>query len=133
MQVFRCETCDARMKRLRGCVKPFKRKTVWTIDECIICGGKDKRCRYCKGKGKISVQRCPRTAKEGYALLPYYYAYKNSNGLQYPDGRGRWYQPKKLVEAFDIWSFYFNKFEKDNVDRTVENAQKNSRRTKVAK
>lgn len=133
MQVFRCETCNTRMKRLRGCVKPFKQKAVWIIDECYFCGGKNKKCTFCGGKGKIPVQRCPRTVNENRHLLPYFYAYRNSHNLAWPDGRGRLYQPKKLVDAFDIWSFYFNKLEEDKANKAVENAKKNSRRTSSVK
>lgn len=127
MQRFRCESCDARKKRLQGCVKPFKRKAVWIIDECVFCDGKNKKCVFCKGRGKIPVQRCPRAFSGNRYLLPYFYAYRNSNNLQWPDGRGRLYQPKKLVDAFDIWSFYFRKLEEAETKKVVESAKKNSR------
>lgn len=32
-------------------------------DKCIFCDGKDKRCRYCKGKGKIACKDCMLTRK----------------------------------------------------------------------
>lgn len=133
MKVFRCEVCDSKQKISRGCVKPFKKKTVWTIDECIFCNGEEKKCKYCKGKGKIFVSRCPRAYHENEALLPYFYAYRTSNNLQWPDGRGRLYQPIKLVMAFDIWSFYFNKFDNENAKRAVESAKKTSCRTSTIK
>lgn len=88
---------------------------------------------YCRGKSKVPVQRCPRAVNENYALLPYFYAYRASNNLQWPDGRGRLYQPRKLVFAFDVWSFYFNKLESNKADKAVENAKKNSRRTSTVK
>ena len=84
---------------------------MWQIDECIFCNGKNKNCLYCKGRGRISVYQCPRTISDDYGLIPYFNAYRNSEGLAWPDGRGRLYQPVKLVTAFDILGFYFNKFE----------------------
>ena len=120
--VFNCKNCDKKQKIRRGCKQPFKHKTVWVIDECIFCGGKNKQCIYCMGKGKIPVRCCPRIASSGFGLLPYFYAYRNSNGLAWPDGLGRLYQPLKLVDAFDLWSFYFNKFESQRINK---NAKKN--------
>ena len=100
-----------------GCVRPFKKKVIWTIDECIFCEGQNKKCRYCKGKGVIFVQRCPRAVAKNCSLLPYFLEYKRSNCLAWPDGTGRLYQPIKLVIAYDILNYYFCKFEekvKDN-------------------
>ena len=118
-EVFNCKNCNDGQKRQRGCKRPFKRKIVWTIDECIFCEGKNKNCIYCSGKGKIPVRCCPRSTSFSYGLLPYFYAYRNSNGLAWPDGRGRLYQPSKLVIAFDLWSFYFNKFESQRIKKNV--------------
>jgi len=63
------------------------------------------------GKGEIPVHRCPRSVTGLSNLLPYFIAYKNSGNLAWPDGRGRYYQPIKLVITFDILNYYFNKFE----------------------
>ena len=94
-----------------GCVRPFKRKQIWTIDECIFCEGQNKKCRYCHGKGVIFVQRCPRAVAKSCALLPYFLEYKRSNYIAWPDGKGMYYQPIKLVQAFGILNYYFKKFE----------------------
>ena len=113
LPMFKCRACGSGQKKLRGCVRPFKRKQVWQIDECYYCGGAKKSCVYCKGRGKVSVGSCPRAMLGGDVprLLPFFSAYRNSNSLAWPDGRGRYYQPCKLIEAFDLWSYYFNKFE----------------------
>jgi len=55
------------------------------------------------------VQQCPRAVADGFNLLPYYLAYRNSNYISWPDGRGRLYQPVKLIIIFDIFNFYWNK------------------------
>jgi len=44
-------------------------------------------------------------------LLPHYIAYRASNFLAWPDGRGRYYQPLKLIRAFDLLSVYWAKYE----------------------
>ena len=79
---------------------------------------------YCKGKGKIFVNQCPRSCEDS-SLLPYFIAYRNSNGLIWPDGRGRLYQPIKLVHAFDILTYYFSKLEGQKIEQVRDNAKKN--------
>lgn len=111
VKIFNCKTCSPNLKKWRGCIRPFKKKQVWRIDECVFCDGKNKKCKHCKGRGWIPVGQCPRSVATGFQLMPYYIAYRNSHGLAWPDGRGRFYQPVKLVSAFDILDFYFNKFE----------------------
>ena len=95
------------------------------IDECIFCNSKDKRCFICKGKGNIAVQRCPRAHATEYGLFPYYKAYHNSNDLVWPDGRGRYYQPLKLINAFDILNYYWPKYESKYIEQVNKNAKKN--------
>lgn len=107
--VMKCSHCTGREKAIRGCREPKKRKTVWVIDECLKCGGKNKRCTQCKGSGKIGVLRCPHAIAD-FSLLPYFLEYRANLGT-WPDGSGRYYQPVKLVEAFDVLMFYFNKYE----------------------
>ena len=110
-----------------GCVRPFKRKPIWKIDECVFCEGQNKKCHYCHGKGVIFVQRCPRAVAKSCALLPYFLEYKRSNYIAWPDGRGRLYQPVKLVIAYDILNYYFCKLEeKTKDDYGSGNKSKNS-------
>ena len=61
--------------------------------------------------------------------MPYYMEYNNSNRTMWPDGRGRLYQPIKLVLAFDILNYYFTKFE----TRRITSAQKNNNTSKNAR
>lgn len=77
--------------------------------DCYVCGGNDLECNECKGSNVIRINRCPRAIADGsrwvYDLLPYFFDY--FNGLQHglnvwPDGRGRIFQPHKLVQAFDL-------------------------------
>ncbi len=116
VQIYDCKKCDKRRKKLLGCVRPFKKKNVWKIDECIFCEGQNKKCRYCKGRGDIFVRRCPRAVAKNDHLLPYFLEYKRSNYIAWPDGKGRYYQPVKLIQAFDIFSYYFNKFESKQLE-----------------
>ena len=57
------------------------------------------------------MQRCPRAVAKSCALLPYFLEYKRSNYIAWPDGKGMYYQPIKLVQAFGILNYYFKKFE----------------------
>lgn len=125
--IYTCEFCRGKMRSQRGCLSPFKRKAVWTIDECLFCYGEkpDKKCFFCKGRGKIAVRQCPRVVGRGLYLLPYFIAYKNSNGLAWPDGTGRLQQPLKLVAAFDVLSYYFDKLEAEQIEKDTQNAKKN--------
>jgi len=116
-QRFTCQTCRQGPRPKPKCLRP-KRKPIWMIDECIHCDG-DKNCIYCKGKGKIPVHRCPRCIQDA-SLLPYFIAWKNSNYTAYPDGRGRLYQPRKMIQAFDVLSFYYEKFEAQRIKRNAK-------------
>jgi len=57
------------------------------------------------------VQACPRTVAKNCSLLPYFLEYKRSNYIAWPDGKGMYYQPYKLIQAFKVLDYYFNKFE----------------------
>lgn len=111
-EIFICKGCSPKDKRKRGCIRPFKKKIVWKIDECVFCFGKkkknnEKKCKYCQGKGWIAVRRCPRSMSN-FTYLPYYLDYRKTG--QWPDGLGRLYQPLKLVVAFDVLNYYFTKW-----------------------
>ncbi len=75
-----------------------------------MCDGKNPECALCHGKGEISVLRCPRALVTDAMsfILPYYYQYRKSGGVAWPDGRGRLFQPIKLVTAFDILDIHYD-------------------------
>lgn len=123
-QVFKCKNCDKKRQKLIGCVRPFKHKKVWQIDECFFCGGEDKKCKYCNGKGQIIVQRCPRAVAKNCGLLPYFLEYKNSNYIAWPDGKGMYYQPFKLITAYKLLSYYFNKFEIKQIEEDAKKVKR---------
>lgn len=111
--MFNCKQCsvDKRLKKVNGCEKEPSRKLlkkygflyVWTTDFCFLCGGLNEKCPECKGSNAQPVFRCPRAlAKEVQSLLPYYYDWRKSNHIIWPDGRSRMYQPIKLTRAFDF-------------------------------
>jgi ribosomal protein L32 len=88
-------------------------EVLWKIPYCPMCGGvkhNERVCEYCEGNNEIPMHRCPRANEGGNAasLLPFYYAYRESRGLAWPDGRGRLFQPVKLIMAFGILTHHFN-------------------------
>jgi len=62
---------------------------------------KSESCQECNGSNQTKVWACPRRlADTGARLLPYFFEYYNNQ--KWPDGRGTFYQPLKLVQAFDL-------------------------------
>jgi len=115
--MFNCRDCDKKLQKKRGCISPIKKGAVWRIDECIFCFGENRKCVYCKGKGKIFVERCPHSLyKQISFLLPYYLDYRADRSL-WPNGKSRMYQPIKLWKSFDVLDYYFNKYEADNIKK----------------
>jgi len=111
-----CRVCIAEGKEgARGCLSPVEKK-IWAIPYCPYCGGKKSDCFACEGGNEIPMHRCPR-AEDGsnaVSLLPFFYVYRESRGLAWPDGRGRLFQTIKLVAAFDMLTYHFNLHEKNN-------------------
>lgn len=115
---------SAEIKKNRGCVRPAT-KQVWEIDECPGCFGKKHYdvlgnlivCKECGGKNKIPVFRCPLSMdlSDEFRILTYFVAYRSSNTLSWPDGRGRLYQPRPLAIAFDLLTRTINRYEMKNV------------------
>jgi hypothetical protein len=99
-----CETCGDK-KASRGCISPAENQ-LWKIEYCPLCGGKNEKCHICCGKGEISMLRCPR-AIASFRLLPFFIEHYKSGA--WPDGRGRLYQPIKLIMAFDILRGYYQR------------------------
>jgi hypothetical protein len=119
--MFNCIECEAnkKLRKVNGCLSPAKR-VVWETDYCFHCHGRDKKCPYCKGVGKIEVYRCPRVLHLDIAyLLPFYYDYKMNSRRVWPNGQGRAFQPVKLQRAFDILDKFYYDYEllkRDNKD-----------------
>jgi hypothetical protein len=96
-------------------VSPVK-DVLWKIDHCYFCGGKNAECKHCGGSNKIPMHQCPRAEAlvggrgNPSMLLPFFYEYFD-RGV-WPDGRGRLFQPVKLVEAFEILNSRFQKYKK---------------------
>lgn len=90
------------------------------------CGG-SKECDICgKGKtnpGTFEIKRCPVkfvSDSSTNRMLPYFWHWKATNNMQYPDGKGRYEQPSKLLEAFSICAYISSK--REQID--LENANK---------
>jgi hypothetical protein len=99
---FTCSICTAQEKKEQGCKR--RRRSAILVINCI-CEGKSK-CSICKGSNKIELHRCPRAVLADHEIArvaPYFFAYVNSDFHEYPDGRGRYFQPSKMLEAFEIF------------------------------
>ena len=109
---YKCDSCRAQKRQEdRGCKKESDR-VVWKINECCLCGGKNEKCQLCEGRNEVIMRRCPHALLDDNIqfVLPFFYSYRKSEGTAWPDGRGRLFQPIKLVMAFDVlnerWSMH---------------------------
>lgn len=74
----------------------------------VDCICESEACDICKnkkgGQSKLSLYQCPNSMidDEFSRLIPYFYVWLNSEFTVYPDGRGRYYQPVKLLQAFEL-------------------------------
>lgn len=60
----------------------------------------------------IRLSRCPRTVlrdRKVARIVPYFYRWKLTNGMEYPDGNGLLFQPKKLVNSFELLLAVYNR------------------------
>jgi len=119
--MFDCKTCSDSDKKDRGCKGPVNEKDfpdgVWTTDFCLYCFGENPECPQCMGNNRTKVWRCPRAmSRSASYLLPYFFDHyagvRNGNPGIWPDGRGRYYQPIKLVRAFQLLLMVMDEKEK---------------------
>ena len=108
-KIYICSNCSREMKKNRGCKKERK-KAILEI-ECICSG--NKKCELCKGKNKFALKECPAKMNNTSVnrFLPFFWHWKSTNYISFPDGRGRYYQPTKLLEAFSLAANLSNKQE----------------------
>lgn len=106
--LFLCQRCHVEKKEnARGCLSPIKNR-LWGIPYCPFCfGNKEIECHECNGNNEIAMYRCPRTLADS-KLLPFFFVYRNSNNMIWPNGKGRLFQTRKLIEAFDRMTYHFN-------------------------
>jgi hypothetical protein len=114
--LYECDKCTTYDKKIKGCKR--NRRSVVVFDCACVCGGRIK-CPICGGikrDNTIRVRRCPRAILKEHVsrIVPYFYRFINSDFMEYPDGRGMIYQPKKLVNAFDILTSIYQKEKKKN-------------------
>lgn len=108
-KIYDCGNCDYKQKRKRGC-KKSKRKSVAMFD--CFCHG-NKLCKICKGRGTFKWYRCPRTVLFDNNIertISYFYNWIGSDCRDYPNGKGLYYQPLKLVDAFDLLFCEYQKY-----------------------
>ena len=93
--------CPCEEKKTRGCVRQVKSPVA--VFKCPVCAGENKKCQYCKGTNEIELHRCPRSILDRSIreLVPFFFHFMNTN--QFPDGKGRLFQPTKLIQVFDMW------------------------------
>jgi hypothetical protein len=110
--VYNCDDCTDELRKTRGCKRNIKKMQL-RID--CTCGG-IAGCDTCarplqKGKRKLvswgwfTINRCPAAFCKDLIIsrfLPYYWHWKGTDYMKYPDDRGRIYQPSILLEAFSI-------------------------------
>lgn len=104
------------MKKAKGCVRPSK-EVVWKTDVCFACWGEDANCKICNGSNAISVHRCPRAlGREVNRLLPFFFDWKESGRLAWPDGSSRLHQPISLSSAFDLLANLCGRYERESIE-----------------
>jgi hypothetical protein len=94
-----------------------------------VCESKNKNCTICEGKGIFTVNRCPvKYASDPNVniFLPYFYHWKATNYMMYPDGKGRIYQPTALIEALTLCSIVTNKRDEIESNRREQMNKRNN-------
>lgn len=99
-KIYVCSNCSKEMQKNRGCKRP-KRKAILEI-ECI-CGGV-KSCEICNGMNKIALKECPAKMKNSSVnrFMPFFWHWKATGYMNFPDGTGRYDQCTKLLDAFAL-------------------------------
>lgn len=128
--IYNCDDCVDLQKKSRGCNRNVKDSNL-RID--CTCGGAPG-CDICarplaKGKSKkvswgwFTINRCPvKYSRDKYIdrFLPYFWHWRGTNCMQFPDNQGRIEQPSKMLEAFSICNYMAQK--RENIE--IENANK---------
>lgn len=130
---YNCGNCDKKQKKDRGCNRNVKNNlqidcTCGGVDGCEICcrplsKGKRKKISW----GWFNINRCPVSFCNDINInrfIPYFWHFKATNNMCYPDGQGRYEQPSKLLEAFSICGFMANKREQIEIDNANKMAKK---------
>jgi len=114
-KVYVCSNCSSEMKRNRGCKRP-KRNKILEI-ECV-CGG-NSHCEICKGENKFTLKECPAKMNNASVnrFLPFFWHWKATNYMNFPDGKGRYYQPSVLLEAFSLCANLSGKQEQKEAEK----------------
>jgi len=100
-QLFNCGNCSDEDKKYKGCD--------YDLDFAVMspgcyCDG-DNNCDICEGKGFFELRRCPARVNRKEIvrkLLPFFYHWKATSYVEYPDGGCRLDQPAGLLEAFSL-------------------------------
>lgn len=116
--LYNCAGCTREDKKNRGCGKN-KRKPTGKI-KCVC--GRQKKCELCHGSGDILFKKCVRAEAKtltSSSTLPYFFHWKATGFIAYPDGRGRMYQPAKLLEAFAVCHAVATRCEEEEMKRIM--------------
>lgn len=123
--IYNCANCNDKQKKIRGCKRKTEQKTqidctCGGLEGCEICRAPaNKRNRKKISWGFFHIDRCPVifcSDKNINRVLPYFWHWKATNSMMYPDNRGRYFQPSGLLEAFSICGFMCNKREQIEID-----------------
>ena len=85
------------------------RPVPWSIRFCPVCGGSNRKCKFCKGENTIPVYRCIRSFARGN-IVYHWDRYEKLGG--FPDDKGALFQPVKLIAAFRIIKSIVNEYTK---------------------
>jgi hypothetical protein len=91
------------------------------INGCDICTKEISGKR--QSFGYFTITRCPVKFCDDIGinrLLPYFWHWKGTNNMQYPDNQGRYEQPSILLEAFSICGAMANKREQIEIDNAAK-------------
>jgi hypothetical protein len=116
---FNCKQCDKEKKKLLGCKRPKKKQFQYFGNQYKCICDSDPKCEICKGKNLIQLKQCPMVMLQNKnigRLLPFFFHFKGTEHTQYPDGRGRIFQPVILLEALNICGVVAARKDKEEMD-----------------
>lgn len=120
-KIFSCQGCDKLLRKIRACKKSRKRGNIEELPTGLKCiCSNNPKCNICGGSGSIAVLQCPaksQLTQEAIQTLPYFFHWKNTDFLHYPDGAGRLFQPVKMLEAFDVIAGVVARKEKEQLKK----------------
>jgi len=124
--LYDCDDCTKDAAKKRGCNRAVKELqirvdcTCGGIPGCDICARPlNKKTRKKVSWGYFFLNRCPaKYSREKFIdrFLPYFWHWKGTDNMQYPDNQGRIEQPSIMLEAFSICAYVAMKREQAEIE-----------------